>query len=143
MNKVISLSLGKQKLVNLKHKYSYGSLFFLMMVFILISQISYAGSDIQVTGIRKGQNTLNVYTEPSASSKKGAIPVDQIQELSQGKTLEVLDEAINGRYLKVNINGEALWIKAKQVISTQTFDVGSCEKSNAIGGVRGAVNCTK
>ena len=128
--------------LKVRHITINNSLFFLLLMSALsFSPITYA--DIQITGVRKGQTALKVYTEPSAAAKKGTIAVDQIKELAQGKTLEVIDQAVNGRYLKVIINGEALWIKAKQVKTTQTFDVGSCEQSKALTGVRGAVNCTK
>lgn len=98
---------------------------------------------MQVTAIKSGQKELVVYSAPSSSKKTGTFPVDKILGLSQGKRLDVLEDAMNSRFLKVNINGNLQWIKAKQVITTQTYDVGNCEKQDdALTGTRAAVNCT-
>lgn len=121
--------------------FKYFNTFCFTLILLITSQSAYA--DIQVTAIKSGQKELIVYSAPSSSKKTGALPVDKILGLSQGKSLDVLEDAMNSRFLKVNINGDIQWIKAKQVITTQSYDVGSCEKQDdAITGTRAAVNCT-
>lgn len=115
----------------------------LLTPLLLTPQILLAKSDLQVIAVKKGQDKLVVYTEPSSAKKSGVLAVDKITGLSQGQSLDVLEEAMSSRFLKVKINGSIHWIKAKQVITTQNYDLGSCEKQNdAVSGNRAAVNCT-
>ena len=96
-------------------------------------------ADLQVEAFKQNQDKLIVYSAPSSSEKTGAVPVQQIN-----LPLIVSEEAMNGRFLKVEINGKQQWIKAKQVKTNQTYDLGSCEKQgDNVTGTRGAVNCTK
>ncbi len=111
-------------------------------ILLVVTQQLLAG--IKVTGAKQGLSSITVYAEAKSSAEKNEINLSEINELRPGGVgLEVEEDALNGRFLKVIINGDAKWIKTKQVKTDQIFNVGSCETKNKTTGVRGGINCTK
>jgi len=110
---------------------------FLFSIFFCF-QIVHADTDVIIKSAKV--DLVNVYSGSSSSKKtKDTIAASDID----GKKIIVTDQAMNGRFLKIKYKGKDQWIKAKQVKTTQKYDVGACEVQNKATGVRAAVNCTK
>ncbi len=120
---------------------SFIQLFRIVVLFLVTSfcffKPVYADTGVTITEAKKSD--INTYSGPSSAEKTGnTITVGELAKKP------ILEDAMNGRFLKVELKaGGDIWIKAKQVITTQVYDVGACEKQNKSSGTRAAVNCTE
>lgn len=116
-------------------KYFFYTIISLLLFAFYYSQAAYADTGITITKAKKPE--ITTYSGPSSSKKLH----ETINE-SKLKNIPVKKNAMNGRFLNVEVDGKGQWIKAKQVFTTQTYDVGACESQNKSSGTRAAVNCT-
>jgi hypothetical protein len=112
---------------------------FITLLFSTFCCFQVASADTEELIKSAKKDSVNVYSGPSSSKKIKGFTIES-DEL-KGKIIE--DSAMNGRFLKIKFNGKGQWIKAKQVYTTQVYDVGACEKPNKTTGTRAAVNCTE
>ncbi len=110
---------------------------FSLMLIVLCSQVSHADTGITIKKAKKDKD-ITAYSAPSSSKK-----IDESIPASKVNNISVIEDAMNGRFLKINVDGKHQWIKAKHVITSQVYDVGACEKQNKSTGTRAAVNCTE
>ena len=113
-----------------------------LSIAFLSPQLVYA-EQLYITSAKSNVSKLKTYSAPKSKAKLGSIDVKLIKEFSNNGRIKVEEEKMNGRFLFVNINNNDVWIKAKQVNTTQKFDLGKCDKASNVTGIRGAVNCQK